>query len=55
MPTNLIVIDKDEYDALAKELAKAHLINLRYQARCTCDIDLSDISKQRRLDDGDLL
>ena len=51
MPTNLIVIDKDEYDALAKELAQSHLINLKYQAHCKCDIDLSDIIKQRRLDD----
>tara|TARA_Y100000296_G_scaffold66361_1_gene78359 strand:+ start:240 stop:401 length:162 start_codon:yes stop_codon:yes gene_type:complete len=50
MPTNLIVIDKDEYDALAKELAQAHLINLKYQANCKCKIDLSDITKQTRLD-----
>jgi len=54
MPTNLIVIDKDEYDAMAKEIWKNNLILLRYQARCTCKIDFSDIIKQRKLDD-DLL
>tara|TARA_R100000781_G_scaffold2374_1_gene3876 strand:- start:189 stop:335 length:147 start_codon:yes stop_codon:yes gene_type:complete len=37
---DLMLISKDEYQALAKELARAHMINLRYQARCTCEIDL---------------
>ena len=34
---------KDEYEALAKELARAHLINLRYQSKCKCEIELGDI------------
>jgi len=40
--TDLVVITKEEYNAIGKELARAHLINLRYQARCTCEIDFSD-------------
>ena len=40
---DMIVIEKKEYDALAKELARAHLINLKYQANCTCNIDLEDV------------
>jgi len=39
---DLIVITKEEYDALGKELLRSHLINIRYQARCTCKIDFSD-------------
>ena len=34
---------KDEYEALAKELSRSHLINLRYQAKCECKIDFEDI------------
>jgi len=40
--TDLVFITREEYNAIGKELAKAHLINLRYQARCTCKIDFSD-------------
>ena len=39
---DLIVITKEEYNAIGKELVRCHLINLRYQARCTCKIDFSD-------------
>jgi len=39
---DLIVITKEEYNAIGKELMRIHLINLRYQARCNCDIDFSD-------------
>ena len=39
---DLIVISKEEYEALGKELMRCHLINIRYQARCTCDIDFSN-------------
>jgi hypothetical protein len=34
---------KDEFKAMAKELARAHLINLKYQAKCKCKIDLEGI------------
>jgi hypothetical protein len=34
---------KNEYEALAKELARCHLINFRYQARCECKIDFGDL------------
>ena len=40
---DLMVIAKDEYDALGKELLRSHLINIRYQARCTCEIDFKDL------------
>ena len=36
---DLVILTKAEYNALGKELARAHMINLRYQARCTCKID----------------
>jgi len=39
---DLIVITKEEYNAIGKELMRSHLINLRYQARCKCEIDFSD-------------
>ena len=39
---DLMLISKDEYQALAKELARAHMICLRYQARCTCKIDFKE-------------
>ena len=39
---DLMVITKEEYDALGKELLRSHLINIRYQARCKCDIDFSN-------------
>ncbi len=39
---DLMVITKEEYDALGKELLRSHLINIRYQARCTCNIDFSN-------------
>ena len=39
---DLMVITKEEYEALGKELLRSHLINIRYQARCTCKIDFSD-------------
>ena len=41
--TDMIVIAKEDYDALAKSLARAHLINLKYQANCKCNIDLEDV------------
>ncbi len=40
--TDLVIITKEEYAAIAAAIAKAHLINLRYQARCTCKIDMED-------------
>jgi len=39
---DLVILTKAEYNALGKELARAHMINLRYQARCTCKIDLEE-------------
>ena len=33
---DLVILTKIEYEALAKELARSHMLNLRYQARCTC-------------------
>tara|TARA_R110002096_G_scaffold36827_1_gene102588 strand:- start:2334 stop:2642 length:309 start_codon:yes stop_codon:yes gene_type:complete len=39
---DLMVITKEEYDALGQELLRSHLINIRYQARCKCDIDFSN-------------
>jgi len=39
---DLVVITKEEYNALGKELARIHLINIRYQARCTCKIDFAE-------------
>jgi len=40
---DLMVITKEEYNALGRELLRSHLINIRYQARCTCDIDFNDL------------
>tara|TARA_Y100000004_G_C8743153_1_gene339230 strand:+ start:118 stop:276 length:159 start_codon:yes stop_codon:yes gene_type:complete len=34
---DLIILTKVEYEVLKKELAKAHFINLKYQANCTCN------------------
>jgi len=34
---------QDQFEATAKELARAHLINLRYQGKCKCKIDFGDI------------
>ena len=34
---------RDLFIATAKELNRAHLINLKYQAKCKCKIDLEDI------------
>ena len=39
---DLVILTKAEYKALGQELARAHLINLRYQARCTCKIDFKE-------------
>ena len=39
---DLVVLTKDEYKALGLELTRAHMINLRYQARCTCKIDFKE-------------
>ena len=39
---DLIVITKEEYEAIGRELVRIHLINLRYQARCKCEIDFTD-------------
>ena len=41
---DLVILTKAEYNALGKELARAHMINLRYQARCTCKIDFESFS-----------
>jgi len=41
---DLLVITKEEYEAIGRELVRIHLINLRYQARCTCEIDFSDFT-----------
>ena len=35
---------KDEYEALAKELSRSHLINLKYQGQCKCKIDFEDLN-----------
>ena len=40
---DLVVITKSEYEAFGRELAKLHMISLRYQARCTCNIDFEDL------------
>jgi len=40
---DLVILTKAEYEALGKELARAHMINLRYQARCTCKIDFKTV------------
>ena len=39
---DLMVIAKDEYDAIGKEILRSYLINFRYQARCTCKIDFKE-------------
>jgi hypothetical protein len=42
---DLIVISKEEYEMLGRELTRLFLINFRYQARCTCDIDFSNFTE----------
>ena len=34
---------QDQFEATAKELSRANLINLKYQAKCKCEIDFGDI------------
>ena len=41
--TDLVIITKEEYKAIALSLAKKDLINLRYQSRCKCNIDFEDL------------
>lgn len=41
---DLIVITKEEYNAIGKEIMRINLILFRYQARCKCDIDFSDFT-----------
>jgi hypothetical protein len=40
---DLVVITKLEYRAFGLELARLHMICMRYQARCTCNIDFEDL------------
>ena len=34
---------QDQFEATVKELARANLINLKYQGKCKCEIDFGDI------------
>jgi hypothetical protein len=42
--TDLVIITKEEYKAIALSIARTHLINLRYQSRCKCDINFEDLA-----------
>ena len=40
---DLVVLTREEYEAIGQEMFRKFLITFRYQARCTCDIDFGDL------------
>ena len=40
---DLVVITREEYQAIGQEMFRQFRIAFRYQARCTCNIDFEDL------------
>jgi len=42
-PEDLVVLTREEYQAIGREVFRRFLIIFRYQARCKCNIDFADL------------